>query len=262
MDKMGRTHLVIPDAHDHPGIDQRRFDWLGQIILDIRPDVIICLGDFADMESLCSYDKGTKGYEGRRYQHDIKSAKKAMKKVMKPLNDYNKKAEDNHKSRYRPEFHLCLGNHEHRINRCVDFDPILDGTISTDDLAYDKAGWKVHPFLDEVVIDGVTYSHYFASGVMGRPISGEHPATTLINKQHRSCTAGHSHLADWSQRRRGDKHIMGCVGGCFFEHDEGYVPTSVNQMYWRGLIIKRNVVDGCYDPEFYSMNSIKKKYLK
>ena len=59
-------HLVVPDPHAHPDFSNIRFDWLAQLIIDLKPDHVICLGDFGDLPSLCSYDKGTKGFEGRR----------------------------------------------------------------------------------------------------------------------------------------------------------------------------------------------------
>lgn len=260
---MGRTHLVIPDAHSKPDIDNRRFDWLGQIIVDLKPDVIVCLGDFADMESLSSYDKGTRGYEGKRYKKDIEAAREAMDRTLAPLRKLNSGREKNKAKKYRPEMHFTFGNHEHRIERATNYDPMLDGTIGLEDFGFEHDGWKTYPFLCECEVDGVTYSHYAVSGVMARPIAGEHPATMLLNKQHKSFTVGHSHLADFSQRRvAGGRHIMGCVAGCYFEHHEEYVPPSVNHMWWRGVVIKRNVVNGCYDPHFYSMNTIKKEYMK
>lgn len=255
---VGPKHLVIPDAHAKYGQNLRRFDWLGQIIVDELPDVIICIGDLADMESLSSYDRGTKGFEGRRYYKDLEAAHEAQRRIMAPIAKYNAKRKY---KKYNPRFVMTLGNHENRINRAINADQILDGTISVDDLKYKEFGWEVHDFLDEVVIDGVTYSHYFVSGVMARPIGGEHPATMLLNKRHRSCTAGHLHLADWSQRTEaGGKHIMGLLCGCYLEDDEEYVPKSVNEMWWKGLVIKRNVKDGMYDPQFLSLNTIKRRF--
>ena len=67
-------HLVIGDSHAKPGISNRRFEWLGKLILDEKPDVIIDIGDFEDMPSLSSYDVGKKSYEGRRYIKDLESA--------------------------------------------------------------------------------------------------------------------------------------------------------------------------------------------
>jgi hypothetical protein len=176
-----------------------------------------------------------------------------------PLDNLNARYRANRKKQYHPRFVMCLGNHENRINRVINADAVLDGTISMADLHYEDYGWEVHKFLDEVLIDGVSYSHFFVSGVMARPIGGENPATMLLNKRHKSCTAGHLHLADWSVRTEaGGKHIMGMLVGCYVEDDEEYVPKSVNQMWWKGVVIKRNVIDGIYDPEFLSMFSIKR----
>jgi len=262
MSKEGPKHLVIPDTHVKPDQDLRRFDWLSKIIMKERPDKIIILGDWADMSSLCSYDKGQRKFEGRRYNLDIEAANKALSRTFSPLLSYNRHKAEKKRKQYRPEIHVCLGNHENRIERATQMEPALDGILSVNQIEFAKYGATVHPFLAEVELDGVHYSHYFVSGVMARPIGGEHPASSLLAKQHRSCTAGHSHLTDFAQRRQvGGLHIMGCVAGCFFEHDEDYVPPSVSSMWWRGLVIKENVVNGCYDPRFYSLNTIKTRYL-
>ena len=262
-DKMGRTHLVVGDVHTKPGQDFRRLDWLGQIIVERKPEVIVFIGDFADMESLSSYDEGKKSAEGRRYKADCQAAKDGMDRVLAPLRAYNEKQARDHKQRYKPEMHMILGNHENRIDRAVENDAKWDGFASMADLGYEERGLIVHPFLDEVDIDGVLYSHYFPSGVMNKAIGGEYTAATLIRKHHRSCTVGHSHVADWAQRRvGGGEHIMALVVGCYFEHEEKYVSSIVNQMWWRGLMFCHNVVDGCYDLEQLSLNTLKKRFLK
>lgn len=61
---MNKTILVIPDAHASPKHNNSRFDILGKFILDRQPDIIVNIGDFADMEALCSYDKGKASFEG------------------------------------------------------------------------------------------------------------------------------------------------------------------------------------------------------
>ena len=71
---LGKTHLVIGDAHAKPGVSNDRFEWLGKLVIRVRPDVVINMGDWADMASLCLYDKGKRSYEGRRYLEDIEAA--------------------------------------------------------------------------------------------------------------------------------------------------------------------------------------------
>ena len=88
------NHLVIPDTQCKDGIDFEYLKHIGQYIVDVKPDVIIHLGDFADMESLSSYDQGKKSFEGRRYTKDIAAAHKAMDTLLGPLHEFNFKAKD------------------------------------------------------------------------------------------------------------------------------------------------------------------------
>lgn len=255
------SHLIIPDTHVKPGCNKERFKWLGELIVDRKPDKIICLGDFADMESLCSYDRGKKDYNGRRYKADIEAAIEAQEILFGPLNTYNENQKKNHKTRYRPQMYMLYGNHEHRITRAIEMDHVLlEGLISLDDLKYEDFGWDTYPFLDIVHLDGIAYSHYFVSGVMGRPISGEHPAATLLRKQMMSCTAGHSHLFDISRRTRADgRHIRGLVAGCYFDHYEPYAGPA-NDLWYRGVFLKTNVKKGEYDLQEFSIQEMKRRY--
>ena len=67
-------HLIIPDTQVKPDVDLSYLEWIGQYIVEKKPDVLIQIGDFADMPSLSSYDIGKKSFEGRRYKDDIKAA--------------------------------------------------------------------------------------------------------------------------------------------------------------------------------------------
>ena len=254
-------HLVIPDAHAKPECNKERFRWLGELILEERPDKVICLGDFADMHSLCSYDRGTKGYSARRYMDDINAAIEAQVVMFQPIESYNRKQRMMKKKQWFPEFHMLYGNHDARINRAIDLDEtMLDGLISLDDLQYGNFGWYTYPFLDVVVLDGIAYSHYFVSGVMGRAIGGENPAASMLNKHHMSCTSGHTHTFDVARRTRADGAVIrGLVAGCYFEHHEKYAGPA-NDLWWRGVFIKDNVKDGDYELREISLQTLREKY--
>src|SRR3990167_10888236 len=112
-------HLIIPDCQVKPGVDLSYLGWIGHYICDKQPDVIVHLGDFADMPSLSSYDVGKKSFEGRRYADDIEAAKDAMCAFLSPLWDFNAKAKKNKEKQYHPRMVLTLGNHENRIHRAV-----------------------------------------------------------------------------------------------------------------------------------------------
>ena len=245
------THLIIPDAHCIPSISNERFTWLGKLVAEIQPDVIIDIGDWCDMESLCFYDKGKIQFEGRRYQKDVTCALDAKEKFENEIAKVSK---------YKPTKIAITGNHEQRIERVAEETPELKGVLSVEDLGYLKYGWKLIPYLTPYNIDGILYAHYFSTGVMGKAMSGENVGARLIKSTFQSCTMGHSHRLDIATRTRKDgTRLWGLVCGCFFEHYLKYAPTD-NNAWWRGVILKRDVKKGNYNPTFISLDVIKKRY--
>jgi len=256
--------LVIPDSHATPHHHNNRFDLLGKFIVDRKPDIIVNIGDFGDMAALCSYDKGKKSFEGRRYIEDVRSVIDAQQRMFAPLKEYNLQQRKNAKKQYKPELYLTLGNHEYRINRAVELQPELAGALSIDDLQYEKFGWTVVPYTQPILLHGVAFCHHFSSGVMGRPIGGEHPAHSLIVKMHQSCIAGHAHIRDFCERTSADgRRIMSLVVGCFLDEDqhEAYAGEA-NKMWWRGLVMLKDVENGQFEPEFINIRQLKKLYAE
>lgn len=250
-------HFVIPDCQVKPGISTDYLRRIGQYIVDKKPDVVVNIGDFADMASLSSYDVGTKSFEGRRYKADIDAAHRGMEALLEPLWAYNKKAARGHRERYYPKLVLTLGNHEQRISRAVNGDPKLDGTIGLEDLEYEKFGWEVHQFLDVVVVDGIAYSHYFTSGVLGRPCIS---AQSQLARKHMSCIAGHQQGFQMHSGNRADgKRVTAIIAGSCYEHNEDYMGPQGNQ-HWRGCMMLHNVVDGEFDLVQIPLTYLERKY--
>jgi len=250
-------HLVIPDCQVKPNNSVDYLRWIGEYAVDKKPNVIVCIGDFADMPSLSSYDVGKKAFEGRTYKADIKAVHKGMKALMSPIEAEQKRLVEGKRKRWNPRLILTLGNHEDRITRAVEWDRKLEGLVSLDDLNYEKFGWEVYPFLDVVVVDGIAYSHFFASGVMGRPVTS---AQALINKKHMSCFAGHQQGRQIAYSRRADgKEITAIIAGSCYEHDEDYLNSQGNQ-HWRGIYMLHEVNDGSFDEMAVSLNYLKKQY--
>lgn len=249
-------HLIIPDSHAHPDFHNRRYTWLGRLIVDLKPDKVISIGDWADMPSLCSYDKGTKGYEGRRYKKDIDAAIDAQVKMFAPIKAAKKK---------RPEFIMLEGNHEHRIDRAISADAAhLDGIISQDDLMYEDFGWEYVRYNGSTpsikVVDGIAYAHFFTSGIMNRPIGGLHPAASLLTKQYMSCVQGHTHTTDYSVRTRADGKMMhGLICGVYQDYFADFAGEA-NNLWWKGVVVLNNVQDGSFDPQWIGMDTIRKEY--
>lgn len=250
------VHLILPDSHATWGHDNRRYDWLGQLIVDLNgPNVnltVVDIGDFYDMTSLNSYDKGAKkAYEGRQYKKDIEVGIDAQERIRVPLKAAKKKM---------PRFVRTLGNHEHRIIRAIEADPVLEGTIGLKDLQSREYGWEELPFLTPIEIDGVVYCHYYVTGVSGKPVSGDSTAKALLQKNFKSSTQGHSHLFDYAVRSDTDgRRLMGLVVGCFVEeHLDWADPTS--HLWYPCVCICRNVSNGQYDLQVVSMEALQREY--
>lgn len=251
--------LVLPDAQVKPGVDISHLEWMGRYIVKKRPDVIVNLGDFADMESLSTWDIGKKSFEGRRYVNDIESAKRAMNVLLAPLRELQERQRVNKKKVYSPRMVTLLGNHCNRIDRAIESDSKLEGLISTDDLQYNEAGWEVFPFLDVVVIQGIAFSHYFCTGAMGRPSS---TAQAQLNKQHMSCVAGHQQGLQIATGKRADGQLMtSIIAGSFYLHEENYLGQQSN-VHWRGALALHNCEDGHFDLNLLPMSYLEKRYGK
>ena len=256
---VGRIHLVIGDAHSQPDVSNERFDWLGKMIVDLKPDVIVNIGDWASMDSLSSYDKGKKAHEGRRYVADIKHANDALDRMMAPLNKYNKMRARNKKEQYKPEIYHNVGNHEHRITKACDSSSELDGVMAVGDIRFEDSGTLV-PFLEHVVVDGVAYCHYYTSGVKGYAISGDFIGRRIIQKLKCSGTMGHGHKFNYFMDTNAKgQFVHGLAAGCYFDHHMDYAGPD-NQNFRPGLAVKRNVVDGDYDLEWVSLDEVKRRY--
>ncbi len=249
--------LVIPDCQVKAGVPLDHLAWAGEAICDYRPDVVVNIGDFADMPSLSTHDiKGSKYFEGLRYNIDVSTTKMAMQMLLKPLRDLQEKQkEDKHKV-YKPRMVLTLGNHENRINRAVNNNPMLEGLVDVKDLGYEN-DWEVHEFLHSVFINGVGFNHYWPVGAMGRPAAS--PAA-IISKLHMSAVAGHQQGKQIAYGKRADgKAICAIIVGSYYLHSEDYMDQLSNK-HWRGLAVLNDVKDGCFDEMLLSIQYLERKY--
>lgn len=251
------VHCVIPDVQAKPGIDFTYLNNIGKYLVEKKPEVIVCIGDFADMPSLSSYDKGKKSFEGRRYLADIDASHEAMSALLEPLYTYNYNAKRNKKRPYTPKMIMTLGNHEQRILRAVELQPELEGVLDISHLDFTGYGWEVYPFLEVAHVDGIAYSHYFTSGTLGRPVTS---SRALLTKKHQSCVMGHVQTMALSTDYRADgTPILGLFAGCCYEHNEDYLGPQGNA-HFRGIHMLYEVSAGSFYHHPISLSYLNKKY--
>jgi len=240
-----KRHLVIPDVQAKDGVPLEHLTWIGKYIADKQPDVIVCIGDFADLPSLSSYDVGKKSFEGRRYKTDLESCHKAMELLCEPFCDIEG---------YKPRMVLTLGNHENRINRVVESDPKLDGLLRVEDLGYEAWGWEVIPYLQPECIDGIEYVHYVTSGVMGRAASS---AQVALRERQGSVVQGHVQHIDIAIHKKTQNFAL--FSGICYQHKEEYLGAQGNGQK-PGVWMLNEVNNGQADLLQISLNYLRRRY--
>ena len=256
---MGKTAIVWSCAHADPSVSNERFNWLGRFIYDIKPDYCVDLGDGADMKSLNSYDT--------RYPQQIVT--QSYEKDVETYNDSQERLrwKFRHNKRKMPDWFGLEGNHEHRIKKALANDPRLEGQrygVSFSHLQTDYWFTEYTPYENEAPgifdYDGVSYAHYFGAGNYGRPISGLRHAQSLIQHRNHSSTCGHSHKRDIHFKDSAHPStLIGLVAGCFKGKDEAWAGQA-NREWWRGVVVKREIDNGKYEPQFISMKTLEREY--
>lgn len=251
-------HLWIPDTQVREGVEIDHIRSLGNYIEDKRFEKIIIAGDWWDIPSLSHYNSKL-DQEKQRIKDDIAAGNRAMELLWKPLETRNRKASRWHKKKWWPEVHFLYGNHEYRIERFVQDNPVLEDFLGYHLLNLNRFQMTCHPFKEILSLDGIDYSHYFYQPKTGRPYSGM-IETRLKNIGH-SFTQGHDQEFAYGERQLPNGEIHhGLVAGAFYMHDETYKGPQGNSQ-WRGVVVKNEVKDGRYDIMKVSLNYLLRKYL-
>ena len=244
-----QTICVIADTQAKPTESLEYMLWIGKYISDTKPDVVVHIGDHYDMPSLSSYDKGKASSEGRRFVDDLKAGNKGLELLDIEI----------HKDQtYKPRKVFCKGNHENRIDRYVEDNPELKGTIGTELLPLEEYGWEVYDFLQPIEIGGIYFVHYLANPMSGKPYSGT--ASSILKTVGKSFVVGHKQVLDITIRPTIDgKQQIGIINGACYPFDERYKGYFGN-VHFRGVTTLTEVKDGFGLPSFVSLDYMKEKY--
>ena len=236
--KKNRTHLIIGDSHAHWEEGNQRFESLGRMVKDLSPDVVIDIGDSADMSSLLMFESGSKMpiFEGHSYWKDVDAYRDAKERYHHYLG----------KTPSKMRHIRIIGNHENRIDRVLEVEPRFRGVIGIEDLGdEDIFDWEVAPFLEPLMVDNVAYSHYFKSPGGHRPVGGVMPARAVLMKYPGSFTRvfGHTHSFGFYEDADGSpgdhyKKITSINAGCYFNPGmPGMRWSGTDKNRWRSGIL-------------------------
>lgn len=243
------TTLVVPDAHVKPKQDLSRFIHLGKLANERKPDNIVFMGDFLNMDSLSSWDAGKEASHGKRYKEDIKSGYEALQLFLKQLT-------------YKPNLVFLSGNHDlGRIEKYIESHPMLRGHMDLqEDLRLKELSFTYIPYKKFYEVEGTLFTHAIMSAA-NTPISSKNITPLISSLVAKSVVVGHHHR--WCQdnffRFGSDEIQQVLVCGLFSPETEKYAEDAANA-YWRGCCILTHWKYGRFDTEQISIERLKALY--
>jgi hypothetical protein len=245
-----KRHFLIPDTQVKPGVPLVHFDWIGQAIKDYKPDVVVHLGDHWDFPSLSSWSApGSLDMEGRRYEDDLQAGNEALRRLHKAM------------GKFAGRKVLLRGNHEDRLTRALNASPRWAGAVGFHKFVDRSLGWQVVDYFQgspqPIVIDGVTYAHFFANPNTGKPIGGTITnrlakiGTTFVQGHVQGLLQGNVQYATGVVRH-------GIVAGSAYLHDEDFKGSA--NIHWRGVVVLNEVRNGDFCEMPLSLDYLCRKY--
>lgn len=246
---MKRRHFVIPDRQTKPGVPLDHNRWIGYAIKEYAPDVLIDLGDNADFPSMSSHSAaGSRDKEGQRLLEDFKAANTAEEILRESMGGF------------KPKKMIRLrGNHEYRVERFLDNNPVLEGIVSLDSL--DDTDWTIVPYSNgspkAIQVDGLWYAHYFANVNTGKPIGGN--SSYKLTQIGSPFVQGHVQGYDIGTKQFATgRTIRGITVGSCYLHDEPY--KGMANSHWRGALVLNEVENGEFSEMPLTMDYLCRKY--
>jgi len=260
---MNKRILCIPDAHVTPDDkDMWRFNALGKLIVERRPDLIVQLGDFVSLESLSHWDQNKRLLmEHRRYKKDIAAGKDAIKRIFDPLFTLQKKQKDWKMKVYRPKTLWFEGNHEAWATQYIEQHPEMCGSVNVaSDLGLTEMGMSALPYRSVITTNGISFCH--APMMANNKATGGKYALNRASELHNnSIVFAHLHRYESLNVQRNDtKNIsMSLCCGCFFVDTPLYAQGS-HGAYWKGVTLLHQYDYGLFDTEQISIERMKHGY--
>ena len=241
----------LPDTHndpDHRAESLKVMRAVGKLFKEEEVDIIVNIGDFNDLASLSSYDKGKAAFEGRRLNRDLRFSRDCLATFQDALGGHD------------CDKYLTLGNHEDRLHRLYNDHQELQGVMGDDPFGYKEAGYSVYDYQAMVEINGVLFSHYFQNpnSIMGGPVGGS-IENCLKNLGH-SFVMGHQQVFKSGQMHRGNGRIdCGLIMGACYIPDHSYKGKQGNS-HFKGCAVLNNMDGGYFDLHSYGLKSLIKRY--
>lgn len=204
--------LLIPDVHV-PFEDKRAWDVMMTVARDVKPDIIVILGDFLDGYSVSSHVKDP-NKRGLLLQEEILAGRARLDEL-------------DSLGASRKEY--VSGNHEERLDRYIsDKAPDLFGLVTIPKLLQlASRGWRFTPYRHFTKVGKLVVTHDAGKAGLGA-------TADAVAKFGHSVAHGHTHTFVTVVRgdAMGNKHV-GCSFGWLGDPDAAnYVHEIHKKMNW------------------------------
>lgn len=226
--------LVISDTHINPA-KPCPYLWaaLARYCIIHKPDVIVHLGDVADLDSQAWLVKNRGKFSLVEEMKTIETHLQAFHRV---LDNFNKIRREMKKKMYRPRLVLTLGNHD-----------VRNSITNVADL-FEMYGWQVSDYLVPVQIDGYSFCHALRNGLSENVCV---TAKELMENWHGNIVVGHGHHRDFyeSYSLATNSQIYALKSPCFMIEPSDWavqtrnkwslgfteIDTESKAFIWRGI---------------------------
>lgn len=258
-----KTIIGFADGHVAPGQDLRRFDWLGKMIVDIRPDAIWNGGDLATNDSVSFWDIAHA--DRVTLADDVAVVHEAQARMFAPLKALNAQRKKSKHGKLKIHTFLTLGNHEYRLNRKINLDETgIGSVIDPHDLYGFNKYWKeITEWKDYYEYEGVLFTHCPING-RAAPFSGLYRGRHIALQADQSIVYGHTHKMDFTTVGLiGNENRTKCTLNmpCFMEQDyvEEYARESTTGWSY-GCVVITIHDEGEFTFKWYSMKEMEELY--
>lgn len=177
------TILVISDSHINPDNADSAIElWyrLGKYCTRTQPEIIVHLGDVADLSSQAWRVAARGKYS---LKEELNAVHLALNAFEEAINEYNRTQRKMKKKLYKPSKYLTLGNHD-----------IRNGVTAIEDLFTD-ANWNVIDYLQPISLCGINFCHCMCKGLSDQMCT---TAQEILENWGADVVVGHGHHKDFS----------------------------------------------------------------
>jgi predicted phosphodiesterase len=230
--------LVIPDTHIEGVADAQvpnRVLWLIDIVKQVKPSHVVCLGDWLDLPELARQESPeARAASKERLYKSLRASSRSLTELREMCGD----------AWPREQSYFLWGNHEARVARFYAQHPFASPDEDPYNWLATEAGissafkYVQHEARLDIGASKWIFRHYFPGKGTHRAIGGKHQAHRLLDTYPgANLCVGHSHHFSVATRRTALGELnTAVVAGCLLDRYPDYL-DGTQPDWWMGVVL-------------------------